>query len=102
MLGGSGSPYNSHYSLHPYNFTIKEAVSGTVNGSAFAFITVSGVGGDSCPDNPFTSISFTDSDGSVVASYSSTDIIQSGVGITVHSDTRVTSLFYSVLTGMMA
>lgn len=102
MLGGNGLTSNTNYGVHPYTFNIKEAVSGTVNGSAFDYIEVSGCGGDSCPEQPFTSIKFTDASGNLVDSFMSYDLANSGVGITVHSDTRVTALFYSVLTGMMA
>lgn len=102
MLGGSGSASNTNYGVHPYGFTIKEAVSGTVNGSSFDYIEVRGCGGDSCPEQPFTYITFTDSIGSIVVSYSTMEIYESGVAFTVSSATRVTALFYSVLTGMMA
>lgn len=102
MIGGSGYTSNKNYELHPYNFTIKESVNGTVNGSVFAFIEVSGCGGDSCPEQPFTLIKFTDVSGNLVDSFMSYQLENSGVGFTVHSDTRVTALFYSVLTGMMA
>ena len=101
-LGGSGSSSNMNYGQHPYNFNIKESVYGTVNGSVFNYIEVSGCGGDNCPEQPFTSIRFTDNNGNVVASYMSYDLMYSGVGITINSPTRVTSLFYNVLMGMMA
>ena len=97
-IGGNGRYYNGNYYDHPYNYTIKEAVSGQVNGTPFSFIEVVGVGGASCPDQPFTTIRFSDSSGNVVASYVSYNLESTGVEITQASG-RVTALFYSVLMG---
>ena len=97
-IGGNGRYYNGNYYDHPYNYTIKEAVSGLVNGTPFSFIEVEGVGGANCPDQPFATIRFNGSSGNVVASYISYELENTGVEITQASG-RVTALFYSVLMG---
>lgn len=63
----SNSPYNSNYSVHPYNYSIVESIACTYTkgevGGMYSRIRLTGVGRNNCPDNPFTGVIFYDSSG---------------------------------------
>ena len=102
------SPYNSKYGVHPYRYDITESVSGTftkgTESGMFSRIKLTGVGGNSCPDAPYTYATFYDSSDNLAGSLSGMDSAGTDwtCSITIGSDTQVSSLFYSVLMGMMA
>lgn len=97
----NSSPYNSNFMEHPYDYTITEVVNCTYNDSAVYYIKLSGYGGYHCPNAPATVITLYDSTNSVIASFDGYNLNSSAISITISSNTQVSSLFYSVLTGMM-
>ena len=97
----STSGSNSNYAVHPYTYDITEYVSGSVHSTTFSFIRVSGYGGNNCPEMPITTIYFLDGNKEILYQYTSDAFAMVNVSFSVSSDTQVSSLFYSVLTGMM-
>lgn len=101
---GNCSPYNANYNVLPYCYNVTESVSGTCaydsNGDMYSLIKLSGYGRNSS-NEPTTTIIFLGSSGDTVNSFDSFTLASNAISITIPQDTRVSSVFYSALTGMM-